>query len=73
MLLVTDLPQSLWAEAVMTATYLINRSLTRSLKSGITPYKAFDRLKPLILHIRVFGYTAYGKIPSQKVYDKLMP
>jgi hypothetical protein len=73
MLLATDLPQSMWAEAILTAIYLMNRSPTRSLERGQTPYKAFHGKKPSILHIQVFGCTAYGKIPSQKVYGKLMP
>ena len=48
----------------MTATYLINKSLIRLLKRDIMPYKVFKRLKPLVLYIHVFDYTAYGKIPS---------
>ena len=73
MMLATDLPLSLWAEAVLTATYLINRSPTRSLNRGVTPYEAFHGHKPSILHVRVFGCVAYGKIPVQKVHGKLMP
>jgi Reverse transcriptase (RNA-dependent DNA polymerase) len=73
MLLATDLPQSLWAEAVLTATYLMNRSPTRALERGLTPYEAFYCTKPSILHIRVFGCTAYSKIPKQKIHGKLMP
>jgi transposase InsO family protein len=34
MLLATDLLQSMWAEAILTVTYLINRSLIRSLERG---------------------------------------
>jgi transposase InsO family protein len=50
-LLATDLPQSIWAEAILTATYLINRSPTRSLERGQTLYKAFHGKKPSILYI----------------------
>jgi transposase InsO family protein len=73
MLLASDLPETMWAEAVVTATYLINRSRTRSLKRGVTPFEAFHGEKPSISHIREFGCTAYGKIPPQKVRGKLTP
>ena len=39
----------------------------------MTPYEAFYSTKPSILYIRVFGCTAYGKIPTQKIHGKLMP
>jgi hypothetical protein len=58
---------------VLIATYLMNRSLIRSLKRGLTPYEAFYSTKPSILHIRVFGCIAYGKILKQKIHRKLMP
>lgn len=73
MLLATDLSESLWAEAVMTATYLMNRSPTRSLARGQTPFEAFHGKKPPIHHIRIFGCTAYSQIPKQKIRGKMEP
>lgn len=73
LLLTTDLPLTMWAEAVITATYLLNRSPTRVLARGQTPYQIFYGKKPPILHIRVFGCAAYAKIPSKKVLGKMAP
>jgi hypothetical protein len=71
MLLAIDLPETLWAEVVIIATDLMNRSLIRSLTRGTTPYEAFHRLKPSILHLRVFGCIAYSKILKQKIHSKM--
>lgn len=73
MLLATDLPSSLWAEAVLTATYLMNRSPTRLLRSGLTPYEAFYGSRPSIQHLRVFNCVAYAKISARKTQGKLAP
>jgi transposase InsO family protein len=46
MLLATDLPERLWGEAVVTATYLLNRSPSRVLEKRMTPFEAFYNKKP---------------------------
>lgn len=52
------LDKSMWGEAVLTSTYLINRLPTKAL-SNITPYEMWHGKKPKISHIKVFGSTAY--------------
>jgi len=64
MLIEACLPESFWAEAVSTAVYLHNRSPTRSLE-GITPYEAWNGVKPDLSHLRVFGCDAYLHVPDQ--------
>jgi hypothetical protein len=51
-----------WAEALNTATYLINR-LPTSTNDGKTPYEAYHGSKPPLHHLRTFGSKAY-------VYDR---
>ena len=57
------LPHSFWLEAVMCATYVLNRCPTKALQS-ITPYEAWHDRKPSIGHMHVFGYLAYGLVPQ---------
>lgn len=73
MLRAKDLPKTLWAEAVNTAVYVLNRT-THSSRSGIkTAYEAWTGRKPELSHVRVFGSTAYAHVPKQfrkKLDDK---
>lgn len=46
-----------WPEAVQTASYLRNRSATRTV-DNMTPFEAFWGLKPNLQHVRVFGSRA---------------
>ncbi|KZC07337.1 Copia protein, partial [Dufourea novaeangliae] len=54
MMLQANLPESLWAEAVNTATYLRNRNATKCLE-GITPIEAWSQRKPYVRFFRTFG------------------
>ena len=65
MLADSKLPKRLWAEALLTAVYLRNRSPTRAL-AGITPYQAWTGEKPCVNHLKVFGCAAYAHIPSDQ-------
>ena len=65
MLLEARLPESFWAEAVNTAVYLHNRSPTRYL-NNMTPYEAWNSVKPDLSHIKVFGCDAYLFVPNEK-------
>lgn len=71
MLHAKSLPVKLWAEAVNTACYILNRTPTTS-NRGMTPYEAWTNKKPHLDHIRVFGSEAYAHIPKQfrKKWDK---
>ena len=66
------LPHGFWLEAVMCATYVLNRFPTKALQS-ITPYEAWHGTKPLVAHLHVFGCLAYALVPQQhreKLDDK---
>jgi acyl-homoserine lactone acylase PvdQ len=71
MLLATDLPERLWGEAVVTATYLLNRSPSRVLEKRMTPFEAFYGKKPQIGHLRIFGCQAYSRIANAKSNGKM--
>ena len=56
------LSRSFWGEAVTTAAYLRNRTLTSS--HGITPYERWYGEKPDVSKLRVFGCIGYALIPG---------
>ncbi len=57
------LPKKFWAEAIATATYLKNRSITASVKE-MTPYERWYGRKPDLGHLRVFGCVVYSLVPD---------
>ncbi|UYV79406.1 hypothetical protein LAZ67_17002496, partial [Cordylochernes scorpioides] len=57
------MPLELWAEAVNTAVYLLNRCTTKVLGNS-TPYEIWYKRKPSILHLKTFGCNAYVHIPK---------
>ena len=65
MLLEAPLPESFWAEAVNTAVYLHHQSPTRSL-DNMTPYEAWNGIKPDLSYFKVFGCDAYLFVPNEK-------
>ena len=60
-----ELPLSFWAEAVVTAVYLRNRSPTASVKY-LTPYLRWHKEKPDVSYLKVFGCNAFVHILDQK-------
>jgi transposase InsO family protein len=72
MLHAKSLPLRLWAEAVNTAVYLMNRSGSSSTPEEKTPYELWIGQKPNLKHLRVFGSTAFVHIPKQMT-TKLEP
>lgn len=60
-----NLPLHLWAEAVGTAVYILNRTTSKQ-TPDITPYELWMGKKPSLLHVRKFGSDAYIHIPSQQ-------
>lgn len=58
-----NIPQKLWAEAVYTANYLLNRNPAKALK-GCTPHEKWVGRAPSGNHLHVFGSKAF-------VLDKL--
>ncbi|KAG7302210.1 hypothetical protein JYU34_013686 [Plutella xylostella] len=65
MLFNAQLQNCYWAEAVVTAAYIINRSPTKSL-SNITPEEVWSGEKPDLSHIRIFGCRAMVHIPKER-------
>ena len=61
----SQLPKSLWSEAIMAATYLVNRSPTAALVKK-TPFEMWHKRQPDISNLRVFGCRAFVHIPKEK-------
>lgn len=71
MLINKNIANELWAEAVNTAVYVLNRTVS-SLCGKMTPYEGWFGRKPELKHLKVFGCAAYMSVPSQlrKKWDK---
>jgi len=65
MLFNTKLSRCLWAEAVNTAIYLLNRMQTTQTPNS-TPYELWFGQKPTLNHVKVFGCEAFVHVPDQK-------
>lgn len=65
MLIESGVPKKMWAEAAVAATYIINRSPTRTLENSATPAELWFGSKPDLEKLRVFGCKAYAWIPDQ--------
>lgn len=48
------LPKFLWTEAVNTAVYILNRTLSMELNKDLTPYEQWTNKKPNLNHVKVF-------------------
>ena len=59
------LPHRFWAEALSTAVYLRNRSLTTAVE-GKTPFEAWTEQKPNVGHLRVFGCAAHAHVAKDE-------
>ena len=66
-----DLPLKLWAEAVNTAVYILNRTINHQL-GNITPYECWFGEKPSVQHLRIFGSLAWVFI-NRQARSKLDP
>lgn len=64
------LPAKFWNEAVLTATFLTNRSSTVCLK-GKTPYEMWYGNKPDLSKLKVFGCKAFSHVPKEKRKGKV--
>lgn len=65
MLFCADLDKRMWAEALATAAYIINRSPNRALE-GKTPYEMWTGKKPNLSHMKIFGSVAMVHVPKEK-------
>ncbi|KAB2626386.1 retrovirus-related Pol polyprotein from transposon TNT 1-94 [Pyrus ussuriensis x Pyrus communis] len=59
-----DMPYFLWAEAVHTAVYILNRCPTKAL-GNTTPFEAYSGRKLGIAHLRIFGSLCYVHVPTE--------
>jgi hypothetical protein len=59
LLVSAHLPQTLWAEAAITATYLVNRLPTTANPGDKTPFEMLYGKPPDLAHLKVFGCRAY--------------
>ena len=66
LLINSNLPKSLWGEAILTATYLYNRTPSSSIRFK-TPYELKYKELPNISNIRVFGSLVYNKEPNSLI------
>lgn len=64
MLEAKSLPKVLWAEAVNTAVYILNRTSSTS-NTLATPYEVWHGNKPDVAHLRVFGSDVYTYVDRQ--------
>lgn len=65
MLTAKNLPRKLWAEAVNTAIYILNRCLSFQ-TNNTTPFELWYKRKPELSHIRIFGSDAYVHVPKEQ-------
>ena len=65
MLSQSGLPKCFWAEALSPATYLRNRSPTSAV-IGMTPFEAWNGIKPNVSHLKTFGSICYSHIPKDE-------
>ena len=56
---------NLWAEAIHTTVYILNRTLAKAIMN-ITPEEAWSRRKPTMSHFCIIGCTTYSHIPNEK-------
>lgn len=66
MILQSKLGKEFWGEAILCATYLLNRSPTEAL-NNITPAKMFFNKKPSLESFQLFSFV---KIPNEKINNK---
>jgi len=65
MLHFAGLSQTYWGEAALTAAYLHNRTESRALPSGKTPYEMLHSTRPNLSHLRVWGCHGFARIPLE--------
>lgn len=60
-----NFPPNLQDEALRTATYCLNRSLTVALVGEKVPSELWFGTKPTVRNLRIFGCTAYVHVPKK--------
>jgi hypothetical protein len=65
MLAAKELPKNLWAVAILTASYVLNRTCKSSVK-GKTPFELWYGRNGAIDHLRIFGTECFMHVPKVK-------
>ena len=66
----TQLPITYWGDALLTATYVLNRVPSKSVIT--TPYELWTGRKPDLHFLKPWGCAAYFHVHSRK-HEKLCP
>ena len=61
---VKDCPQSLWGEAMSTAS--LQRNMSATAGSTLTPWEHFTGKKPDVSRMQEFGCVVYPMVPSSQ-------
>jgi len=56
----SELSKEMWGEALYTSAYLLNRIPTETIQT--TPYEMWEKRKPNLESLRIFGSQAYAKV-----------
>ncbi|KAD2393513.1 hypothetical protein E3N88_40490 [Mikania micrantha] len=65
MLISSGMSQDMWGEAILSATYLLNKIPFK--KKDVTPYELWMRRKPSYKYLKVWGCLAKVVVPPPKV------
>ncbi|UYV70787.1 hypothetical protein LAZ67_8000616 [Cordylochernes scorpioides] len=65
MIYAKNMSLKLWAEAVNTDTYVLNRTGPTQIE-GKTPYELWFDKKPAVDHLRIFGTECFVHVPDEK-------
>lgn len=68
LLFASNLPSSLWAEAVAYIVFIRNRLISST--NNVTPYEAWYGRKPNLADIRIFGSRAFVRCPDARKLDQ---
>jgi hypothetical protein len=64
LLINSNLPKKLWGEAILSATYLYNRTPSSTIKYK-TPFELVYKEQPNLEHIKIWGSLVLNKKPNQ--------
>lgn len=58
-------PDAIWAELVMAAVYVLNRT-AKSSEADVSPYECWTGSSPRLKHLRIISSTCYLHVPEAK-------